>query len=741
MNPDTVNTPEGGLPVGAAAAESPDLRSAILAAFARSLPPSTVSPLYRFGLAVVAFAMVLLPAVYLGLIGLTAYGVYYHATHHLSLFAGGHGGTGRMIAYAGPLAVGLILIFFLVKPFLARRTQKAESFSLTHQDEPVLFAFIGCVCRAVGAPPPSRVDVDCEVNASASFRKGFKSMFSHDVVLTIGLPLAAGLSMRQLAGVLAHEFGHFAQGAGMRLSFIIRHINHWFLRVVYERDQWDEQLQHWSRQVDFRVGIVLYVARFCVWLTRRILWVLMVLGHGISCFMLRQMEYDADSYEVKVAGSETFSSTMNRLQILNLAAQAASNDLHEGWKRRRLADNLASLLLQKAAQLPEQVRQQATELLQKRKTGWFDTHPADQDRLRAAAAAGEPGIFQLDEPATGLFRDFPALGKAATRFYYEKELGLSITDQNLAPVEETLGESNAITAGLQAISRFFPGLDPACWTLSLGETHLALPGTVAAAVEGLAAARERMEALRPHTEEICKRRGEAEERLMTLASAYHLLQAGFKLKAKEFGLLSSSLEAASEATQTTQRQLQQLAAEAADFETAARERLASALRLLDNPLAAQRLPNAEAWRREAAELTTVLIRLGEVHHQVLEIRRKLRALVTVLANVGSNQPDAKLSRQISVLVGLLGKLNGEIRSHLRGTPLPFAHARGRISVGEYLHDPTPQETELGAACQQSETCLDHYFSLHLRILGRLVMIAEQVEQSRPWEQSSDMPAP
>ena len=35
------------------------------------------------------------------------------------------------------------------------------------------------------------------------------------------------------------------------------------------------------------------------------LWVLMWIGHGVSSFMLRQMEFDADRYEARVAGSET----------------------------------------------------------------------------------------------------------------------------------------------------------------------------------------------------------------------------------------------------------------------------------------------------------------------------------------------------------------------------------------------------------------------------------------------------
>jgi hypothetical protein len=41
---------------------------------------------------------------------------------------------------------------------------------------------------------------------------------------------------------MAHEFGHFAQSGGMRLTFIVRSINAWFGRVVHERDEWDEKL-------------------------------------------------------------------------------------------------------------------------------------------------------------------------------------------------------------------------------------------------------------------------------------------------------------------------------------------------------------------------------------------------------------------------------------------------------------------------------------------------------------------
>jgi len=79
-------------------------------------------------------------------------------------------------------------------------------------------------------------------------------MPGNDLVLAAGLPLVAWLSLRQFAGVLAHEFGHFSQGAGMRPTYVIRSISHWFTRVIYERDEWDDKLVQWSEGTDASGG-------------------------------------------------------------------------------------------------------------------------------------------------------------------------------------------------------------------------------------------------------------------------------------------------------------------------------------------------------------------------------------------------------------------------------------------------------------------------------------------------------
>src|SRR5262249_38928970 len=153
----------------------------------------------------------------------------------------------------------------MVKPLLARSPKTGGGRTLQIGREPVLFAFVTRIARAVHAPEPKRIRVDCDVNASASFGSGLHGLFGRDLVLTIGLPLAGGLRVRQLAGVLAHGPGPFSQGAGMGFSYLIRSVNGWFVRVVYERDAWAQTLIDWCEDSG-RLAVIFYLGanRQCI---------------------------------------------------------------------------------------------------------------------------------------------------------------------------------------------------------------------------------------------------------------------------------------------------------------------------------------------------------------------------------------------------------------------------------------------------------------------------------------------
>jgi len=415
----------------------------ILNAFQSDIQRPRTSFFYQIGLVLVAMVMVILPVIYVGMIGAVGWGIFYYAVHCKFLVTSMFGGPRlyliKLFLYITPLLIGTVLLFFMIKPLFARRPKQAQPLALNPGVDSTLFAFIGKICDIVGAPMPKRIDLDCQLNASAGFRRGFSSMFGNDLVLTIGLPLVAGMNMQEFAGVVAHEFGHFTQGFGLRLSYIIRRVNGWFARVVYERDEWDLWLASWVDDAeDWRVMLVGAMAQFAVGFSRLLLKLLMYLGHGVSCFLLRQMEYDADCYEIRLAGSAAFEATVKRLNVLGEASQQSYKTMRATWNlNRRLPDDFPAFLTHAVAKMPPEKREHIEDTVGLSRTGIFDTHPSHGDRIRAARRAGEPGVFHLEHPASMLFANFAAVSKQVTFLHYTDDIGLDCEMSALIPTATT----------------------------------------------------------------------------------------------------------------------------------------------------------------------------------------------------------------------------------------------------------------------------------------------------------------
>src|SRR5262245_49474999 len=176
-------------------------------------------------------AMVILPCIYVALTASAVWGVYYFAAHHFVAIWNWPTGLSKfsllfkVICSVTPLLVGGVVAFFMVKPLFAGRGRRMQPLALNPEFEPRIHQFVPDVCSVVGSPAPRRIELNCEVNASAHFDRGLHGWLGNDLILTLGLPLVAGLNARELAGVIAHEFGHFRQGTGMRLSYLIRRVN------------------------------------------------------------------------------------------------------------------------------------------------------------------------------------------------------------------------------------------------------------------------------------------------------------------------------------------------------------------------------------------------------------------------------------------------------------------------------------------------------------------------------------
>jgi Peptidase family M48 len=519
----------------------------------------------------------LLPILYFGLIVAIGYGVYWHIGNH-EWFTDHLTGVWGLLAYAAPILTGGILIFFMSRPFFARAKPSPDLITVTPEAEPVLFEFIHAICGLVRAPFPKRVYVDWQVNASASLHRGFRSLFNRDLDLTIGLSLVSGLTVSQLGGVLGHEFGHFAQGAGMRLSFVIRTMINWLARVAYQPQDLEQKLASSGLARNLSGGLVLAIAQAGIWVTRRILHGFLLLGHAISCFSLRQMEFDADRYEAKVAGAREFGEVTRRIRFLNAGWAGAYQLLVRTWEDRRLASDLPALALARTEAVLDYSKRAIEQEAKKQRTGWFHTHPSDSERMARVNIDPPPAAFEDCRPAAHLFSDFTALSEEVTLHYY-RLLELPLDDTKLVGVEEICAGMALGPAKLAAVRAYFSNRLSAAWPIAFAASELG------AVLDGETAQTRICENLEGWTRALAESETafekfqDAQSQIIASRQARILMEARIRFKPEDFLLTRRSSKEAMLLQERAMASLTESGPSLARFEMAVRRRLTDALRL------------------------------------------------------------------------------------------------------------------------------------------------------------------
>jgi Zn-dependent protease with chaperone function len=681
---------------------------AVAKAFTGTIKPNRVSFTYWVTLAGVAFAMVMLPTIYLAIIGLTGYGIAAHAIHDKWMLT-----SGFVVAllYFIPLIAGLILLLFLVRPLFARREKAPEAITLAIEGELVLFALIAEICRQIRAPMPSRVEVDCDVNASARLRRG---LLSRDLVLTIGLPLAACLEMRQFAGIIAHELGHFAQGAGMRLVFIVRSINGWFARILEEEDSFANPLERLARRIGL-FAIVLVLAQWAMWLAREVMMVLVRAGHEMSALLLQQMEFDADRYEAKISGSEAFAETIEMLQRVRHAAHSANADLWQNGSFKKLPDDLPLLIkLRAAIPLSAEARAEIADIVQAHAQDRFSTHPPDAARLSAAQALNEPGVFHLRRPASELFADFTALSHKATlhAFTHNKVCDLAIaTIVPAADLEDAMREH---TRRRDAVRRFYGEVSIANRPLFDQAPAGAIDETMPLIAQWRQA-KEQAQQLLAVAESASRECLENQARIGALTVAINLLRAGFMINATEFHLpakdsIGSLHDTAIEELDKSLASQSALASSLEPFIAATRARILSAVELLE----AEHFEGPKERGREARRLIATCSAIDQQWPSIYEAQADLMAADTLWSNRGRMPRRDKFDTQMATLTQELDGVFTWI-----GQALPQIAGAGGGAVSA--------KKDVAAVMRYASSTISDFVSHHFDVLGRLVLIVEDIE--------------
>lgn len=298
---------------------------------------------------------------------------------------------------------------------------------ISRKDEPALYAFCDRLADYVGSPRPDHIQLMMNVNASASYTTKFFGLKKDQFILSLGIPLIAGTTVPQLAGIMAHEFGHFSQTGSTLLDRIIRRVNLWFAIAIYDpKDEYD-----FGFDDDYDSGLYqffVFISWIMVGMGKIVLWLLMHVGIFVSSALMRRMEFDADRYEIAAVGSKTFTETSKRLILLNIAYGMAVQHSFSSMRGDHLPEDLSSFAAE-LANKSKMVNKRANKYFKQEQPGFFASHPTTRERIRAAEKINAPGHLHTKLPATSLFDNFRLKSKNVSSQLYEMRYGPTYTPE------------------------------------------------------------------------------------------------------------------------------------------------------------------------------------------------------------------------------------------------------------------------------------------------------------------------
>jgi Zn-dependent protease with chaperone function len=670
---------------------------------------------YRVAIVFLAVGLIGVAALYGALLAFLLWLVVWHAVQTVATWP-----YGPYFVYHVPMAVlSALLLTFLVKPLFVRRRGKAMGVvELTREEEPQFFEFVDRLCELTEARRPTRIEVDADANASAGARD-LVGLLRGQMVLRVGLPLVAGLSLRQLAGVLAHELGHFRQRQGLFASQLIRRLNGFFSRIVFERDALDGLLVKLGgrRPGTFRRGLF-YVLWLPVEAARGVLWVVLLVAEALSCWALRRMEHDADLVEASLVGSKEFARTGRAIVKLMVACRSASNDLSQMFIEKRLPDDLPSLVAHRATRASEREAELVASI-EERPTRWRDTHPSHADRLAKVLESGAQGCMPKGGSGGGLFRDFPALCRRVTRRYYEGALESHLEGASLvttgSAVKDLAAEERASDALQAYLRRLHTWLRPV------------MPGVEAELpVEDIGAAAERLLELR-------RQILEADESPQLTNTWIGLQGQRAELEGRKvLGRAVLGMSAARRINQSWSRDEGPLEEEIVRAEgrlsglwRLAEERLTLGLRLAHTP--------GVLGESEAMELISAgpalfdLCRSLQAHAPRIVGLRESQVKLDVLISACGERVHPRVVGAVLAATERARDSLSDLKLTLGQTRYPFAHGRTSTTVGAELVPELPPEENPGATFRAADLAAGRAERLVTRAVARLARFAEAAE--------------
>jgi Zn-dependent protease with chaperone function len=669
----------------------------------------------------------------------------------------------------------LVLVVSLLHPLFQRTRATGAAIPLSRNREPVLFDFVDRLCDATGLPRRVEIRVSCLPNAGAS--QG--GLLGQTRVLDIGFPLVEAMSLQQLAGIIAHEMGHFRWKGGARLGLAIGKIWSWLGSGVQIRQSAGRMMQVLRKRARTRplaaiagLGAVPVALAFLA--TALLVEALQWLVGVASLSLRRQRERHADRYMSGVAGSRSIAAMLGELAALNLGYHVLCDSLLGAWAGGgRLPEDVPRLLLTVRRRNSATIDRTVKERFAFEKRRLLSLYPADSERVASALRQKHEGIFHSDLPAAVLFREPEALARQVTLAFYRGWFGRHFRRENvvandaflppetersaapavaasetsakregradgsvpqstaapaadagqpLASPREREGSARRVQHAVEgsALERVFPTLSS---LRPLPFTPLFSVAAEVAVRPALAAARSALAQGFPAYAQQIRRLPGVFQETVNLRLALMYLRGGVPIDPERFGLQRATVPDAQRDLQLALSRFNRIAAAAEVFELLEVRRVLLDLEILTG------LPEAGVQMPEGARVS-LLVQAGIPHRlapHLLEIERSRRTLLVLhqqhLAMPGNSRigrllgPEAdELHAQLRKLVAAISAIDATTHPELNG--MTFA----QLCV-PYL----PQPRAVLELTNTAALALNRLKTYYLDSLAKLADVAEHVE--------------
>lgn len=410
-----------------------EIRESVLNAFHGTITPPKVSLLRKLGTLFVLGVLLIMPLFYIAAVGGLGFAIYWLATS---------------TAVPSPwnwvaAAASAIVLLCLLKPLIDPRRRTLQAYPLSADKQKLFADFISKVCEQVNAPPPAKIQMECSARLLAEYRRGLLGLLQRDVVLTVGLPLVAALSVDQFAGQLAAQMAQFRRRGACRATNCIRGINGWLWRSVYEDGRFDAYLARVASQPKFRLAKLLVPLRATRFAAQAALFIPMFIGNTVASSLVKLVEFDSDRATARLIGREGFVASLMRLGVVEFTWQGVIAELKFLHRDQQLPDSLPQQLALRMVDMTPELCSVLRDTVAKPEEKPFDARPSDAERLEATKTEPTEAMLTCNLPARALIEDYENTARQMTWDYYVSLFGPRLLKEAMVPVH--LPETATVT--------------------------------------------------------------------------------------------------------------------------------------------------------------------------------------------------------------------------------------------------------------------------------------------------------